>query len=456
MEIVKEQVDSLNAVLTLKVKQQDYKDKVKDILKTYKKKVHIPGFRAGMVPMGMLNKMYGESVRADEINKLLNDALHKYISENKIEILGNPIPKESEKEVSFKNDIDFDFDFELGISPEFSVDISSKQKFTKYIVSVDQKLKDKNLDDLKKRFGDLKVSDTVGEKDMVSIKIIPLGKEEQSAKTTSIFTEYVESKKELNKILGKKVGDTLELNLKKMAKNDQDFASMVGVLKEKVSSVEQVYTTEILEIKTIIPAEENQAFYDKIFGPGKINSKQEFNEKTNQELENLMHSFSNRKLKKDVMDFYLKKLKLPLPDDFLKKWLQKTNTNLSASQISEDYDKFSKDMRWMLVENKIVKENNLEITPEELKNKASDQVSNYFANYGLPVPEKEQLEAYVQQILSNQEEQNKLRGELIDKKLLNLFNEKLTLKEKNVSYSEFEDILQEKTSRFNIFKKFKF
>ncbi len=456
MEITKHEQGDLGAVLKLKIVEQDYKQQVLDVLKSYKKRANIPGFRSGKVPIGMLNKMYGASVKADEINKLINNSLYKYIEEKELDILGNPLPQNQDQTEDFLNEKDFEFSYELGLSPKFEVNLSSAGKFTNYQIKVDDQLMKKNIEDLTKRYGKMEPSDQVGEKDMVVVRLKELGTETPIDKQTTIYTEFVENKKEKAKLIGLKKDDTVHVNVKNLAKNDVDLAAMLGVSKEQLSTISNEFELQVIAVQRVIPAEENQELYDKIFGPGKVNGKQEFDDKSKLELEKVLLGFSDKKLKKDVMDALIKKLKLSLPDAFLKKWLLATNKEMTEQKVEQDYEKFASDMRWMLVENQIVKENGIELQSSELQEHAQGLIKTQFEQYGIPVPEEAQLNTYVQNMLSNKEEAHRLRSELIEQKVIKLFREQLTLKDKEVTYTEFEDILQEKTSRFNIFKKFKF
>ena len=458
MDIVRENVNALNAVLKLKVNENDYRDKVDQVLKNYKKKMNIPGFRPGMVPMGMVKKMYGVSVKADEINKILNEAIHNYIESNDIEILGNPLPSEDDNHADFAATKDFEFNYDLGLAPTFDINLSDKHKFTKYVIKVDKELINKNKEDLFRRYGSLKPVEKVGEKDMVTVQLKELGKEEGEGfeKKTSIYTEFIEDKKEKEKILGLKHQEKAVIDPRKLAKEEQDVLNMLGITADQLKELSKEFELEVISSHEIVPAEENQEFYDRIFGPGKVTSKEEFEKKTTSELEQLVKGFSDRKLKKDVIEFFIKKLKLTLPDDFLKRWLDVTNKELTKEQIEEEYEKFSRDMKWMLVENKIVKENDIQTTMEELTNYGKELLVKQFAQYGIPAPEDDKLNDYAKNMLANQEEARKLNGELMERKIVNLLNEKLTLKEKEVTYSEFEKLLTEKPSKFNLFNKLKF
>ncbi len=456
MNIVKEELDNLNALLKLTVEEKDYIEKVDTVLKDYRKKMNMPGFRPGMVPMGVVKKMYGVAVKADEINKILNDTVYKYIEENKIDILGNPLPKDDKlgKE-DFEHKKDFEFSYELGLSPQFTIGISDKHKFTHYTIKIDDALIEKNIKDLRRRYGMVKPSEVVSEQDMLVVNITEKNKENGIQKKTTIYMEFIEDNKEKSKLLGLKAGDKVVVNPKKLSKDESDVAIMLGVNIDQLKSVKDEADLEIISVHNMELAEENQELFDKIFGPGKVNSKEEFIQKMKEELVEVMTDFSNKKLKKDVVEYFIDKLKIQLPDGFLKKWLktvQEDKENQQKNMTEEEYEKFSKDMKWMLVENKIVKENELNVSYEELSAHVEELLKKQFEFYGIPMVEGETLKKYVNNVLSNEQELRKISGELIDKKLYSLFKEKLSLKEKEMSYDEFIKVLNEKP-KVNLFSK---
>lgn len=453
MNIVKEDINALNAVLKLNIQETDYRDKVDNILKDYRKKVNMPGFRKGMVPMSVVHKMYGVSVKADEINKIIQDNLYKYLQEEKIEYLGNPIPKEEEKEkIKFETQKDFTFSYELGLSPKFSVNLSDKLKLNKYVIRIDDTLIQKNISDLKKRYGNVASAETIEENDMLVGVLRELKSDLPIEKQTSIYLENVEDRTERSKFIGKKIGDKIITDPKKLAKDENDVSAMLGIKVEDLKKISKEFELEIKSIHRVDPAEENQDFYDRIFGAGKINGKDEFIRKTTEELKEVMLDFSNKKLKKDLFELLIDKLKLDLPDDFLKRWLKLSNQELDDQKITEDYDKFSKDMRWMLIENKIVKENDLSLPYEEIASHVKDLLKKQYEYYGMPSPEDAMLDQYVQNILSNEKESRKIASDLMDKKIKHLIEQKISIKEKEVSYDEFLKVLNEKP-KVNLFSK---
>ncbi len=454
MNIVKEEISPLNAILKLTIEESDYQGKVDNILKDYRKKMNMPGFRPGMVPMSIVKKMYGVAVKADEVNKMINDSISKFLDENKIEYLGNPIPKEEDKEkINFESQKDFTFNYDLGLAPQFEINISDKQKFTKYVIKMDEELIQKNIKDLCRRYGKLNPSEVSTEESMLAGTFTELDKAEGGLKlNSSLYLESIEDEKEKAKLVGLKKGDKVIVDPKKLGKDDHEVALMLGIQVDGLKKLSKNFEFEVISVYKLDPAAEDQKLYDSIFGPGVVTSSEEFRKKTSEELEELLKGFSNKKLKKDVVEHFIEKLKLSLPDDFLRKWLKVANKDVEESKIEEDYEKFAKDMRWMLVENKISKENNLQLTYEELSSHVKELLKKQFAQYGMELPEDDKTKEYINNILSNQEETRKISSEMMERKINDLFHSKLSLKEKEVSYDEFLKSLNEKP-KFNLFNK---
>lgn len=453
MNIIKEDLNGLNAVLKLKIEESDYHQKVDTILKDYRKKMNMPGFRPGMVPMSVVHKMYGVAVKAEEINKILNDHIYKYLEDQKIEFLGNPIPADDKLgKADFETQKEFIFSYELGLSPKFSINLSDKYKLNKYVIRIDDALVQKNIKDLRRRHGKVSEATVSEENDMLVGIFTELKKENPLQRQSSIYLEFVEDEAEKKKVIGLKVGDKVTVDPRKLVKEDHDLAVMLGVKEEDLKKYASNFELEIKSIHRVELAEENQDFYDRIFGPGKVNGHDEFIQKTTEELIDIMADFSNKKLKKDVFDYLMDKLKLELPDAFLKKWLKMSNQALNDEKISEDYEKFSKDMKWMLIENKLVKENNMELRHEEMLDYVKELLKKQYQYYSVPVPEDTVLTEHVNSVLSNEKEAQKLSSELMEKKMYKLFNEKISLKEKELSYDEFLKVLKEKP-KVNLFSK---
>ena len=293
MDIVRENVDDLNAVLTVKVQPEDYKEQYDSTLKNYRKQANIPGFRPGKIPMGVIKKRFGKSVLAEEMNKVINDGIHNYISENKIDILGNPLPKEDiEVKGDWDNPSDFEFQYDLGLAPDFDVKLSGKNKYTYYKVKVDDKLIEKQATDLARRYGKLVETDKSTENCMLFGQFVELNDDESIKEggvmnSSTISVEFLEDKKAQKKLIGKKVGDEVILDPRSVSRGDEDLASMLNITKEEVADISSKFKYTISEIKEMQPAELNQELFDKLFGEGEVNSEEEFRNRIKTDLENM-------------------------------------------------------------------------------------------------------------------------------------------------------------------------
>ena len=458
MQISKEKVDELNAVLKLKVEPTDYQEKVENILKDYRKKANMPGFRPGMVPMGLIKKMYKKPIMAQEINKILVDSIYKYIEDEKLEILGNPLPKEEDQNnIDFDTQTDFEFRYELGLSPQFDVKVTEKEKFTKYTITVDEELLNKNITELAKRYGKVSETEISTESDMLQGEFLELDKEDGIKHTSTIAIEFVEDEKVKKSLVGLKVGDVVKVNPEKVSKGDADMAAMLGVTKDDLKTIGKNFQFTVAKIMQVKPAEINQDLFDKLFGQDQVKSVEEFRAKVADELKKALEIDSERKLKKDIIDTLQDKLKLSLPDDFLKRWLIATNEDkFSAEQVEKEYDDYSSTVKWQLIEGKIIKENDIKVTNEEVVEHTKGLLKKQFAMYGQEDIEEELVTNYANNVLKNKDEVRRIYDNLYDEKVMNLFKNKFTIKNKEVSFDEFVKLATGKVSKFNLFNKFKF
>jgi len=463
MNVSKEQTGPLNATVKLKVSPNDYKEKVDKVLKDYKRKMKMPGFRPGMVPFGMVKKMYGKAVMADEINKLLADSLYKYIEENSIQILGNPLPKDDDKQsIDFDHQKEFEFEYDLGLAPQFDAKISAKDKFTKYEIQADDKLIDKNINELAKRYGKVSEAETSSENNLLQGEFVEQGKEDGTKHASTIALEYIEDEKTKKSLVGRKIGDKIILNPRKVSKSDADMAAMLKIEKDAVETVGKNFEFTVSKVFKMEPAPVNQELFDKIFGEGKIKSEAEFRQKMTEELKKELDKEAEWKLKKDIIDSLIEKLKLSLPDEFLKRWLKAASSKeenkepLNDGQIEKEYENYSKGLKWQLIMNKIMKENNINVASDELLNHTKSLLQKQFATYGMPLEDNEKLNEYAQRLLGNKEESQRIHDELVDQKVSSFFKSTFTIKNKAVAYDEFVKLATEKPKKFNLFKKLKF
>ena len=455
MYITKENIDDLNALLKIKVEAKDYQEKVDETLKDYRKKANIPGFRKGKVPMGVVKKQYGKSVLADELNKMVSQKLFDYIEAEKLDILGNPLPKEDE---DFKGDFDnpesFEFIYEIGLSPEVDVNISGKNKYEYTKVKVDKKLIDKQVGDLTKRYGKLVSGEKVGEKDMILGQFVELNddgeiKEQGIMHSATISMEFVEKDSVKKELLGKKVGDEIIVNPFDVSRGGKDTASMLGIEEKDLENISEKFRLKITEVKIMEPAELNQELFDKLFGEGNVKSEAEMRERINNDLEKMFEKDSEQILARRITNDLLDKSKIDLPDNFLKRWIlasQKEDSDLTKEKLEEDYDEYARGLKWQLIKSKIFKDNDIKVEQEEVLNHTKRLLVEQYAQYGMPAPEEEMLNASAQQVLSNKEEAQRIFDMLGEEKLVSFFKDTVKLNEKEVDYDKFVEIAQDVNS----------
>ena len=434
MNISKEQLDDLNAVITVDISKEDYSDKVDKILKDYRKNANIPGFRKGHVPMGLVKKQYGKAVLVDEVNKLLQDALNKYLTEEKLDVLGNPLPKEQD---DFNWDADnYSFEFELGLAPKFDVNLKGKKAITHYKIVATDEMIDNQIKTIQKQYGKLISKDEVEADDLVRGKFV--NQEEEIENETTVSLDKIKGKKNLEKFLGSKVGDTLELKTKGLFNDDHDLMSALKVEHDKAHDLNVEVSFTITEINKQELADMDQELFDKLYGPGNIKSVTELKEKIKEDAEKQFEQQADQQLLNDITEHLLETSKFELPADFLQKWIRATGEQpLTEDEAKDEYEKSEKGLRYQLIEGKIISENNLQVTFEELKEFTKDLIRRQMAQFGQMSPEDKELEDIAARILSNQEEVKRISEQLMSKKLLDFYKENANLKEKEVSFDEF-------------------
>lgn len=434
MNITKEQIDDLNAVVKVAISKEDYQDKVEKILKDYRKQANIPGFRKGQVPMGLIKKQYGKAVLVDEVNKLLQDNLNKYLTEEKLDVLGNPLPKQQD-DFDWEKD-NLDFEFELGLAPSFDVNLKTKKAVTQYKIVADKKMIEEQVERIQKQYGKLISKTEVGKKDEITGFFA--NEEEEIDHKTTIEMDKIKSKKAVDALVGKKVGDTVTLNTKGLFKEDYLLPAALGIEKEKADGLKIDVSFTIEEINEREPAALDQELFDKLFGEGNVSSEKELKDKIKEDSEKQFEQQADQKLLNDITEKLIDETKFELPSEFLKKWIQISGENpLTEDEAKEEFEKSEKGLRYQLIEGKIIQENELQVQFDELKEFAKGFIKSQMAQYGHMDPKEEELESVATRVMSNQDEVKRLSEQLMSQKLLDLYKEKANLKVKEVSYDDF-------------------
>ncbi|MEJ2163750.1 MAG: trigger factor [Robiginitalea sp.] len=434
MNITKEQIDDLNAVLKVEITQEDYKDKVDQILKDYRKNANIPGFRKGQVPMGLIKKQYGRAVLVDEVNKLIQNNLNNYLVEEKLDVLGNPLPKQQD---NFNWEADqLAFEFELGLAPDFEVVLKGKKAIPHYKIVADKKMIDDQMNRIQKQYGKLVTKNEVGKEDEVTGTF--LNEESEINQKTTLELSKIKSKKALNALIGSKAGDSVTLKTKGLFKEDYLLPSSLGLPREKAEGLNIDVNFTIEEINERQPAELNKELFDRLFGPGQVQSEEEMRDKIKIDSESQFQQQSDQKLLNDITENLIENTKFDLPTEFLKKWMQTTGEKLlSEEEANDEFERTEKGLRYQLIEGKLIKEHGLDLQFDELKEFAKGFIKSQMAQYGQSNPKDEDLEAIAARVMSNQDEVKRLSEQLMSQKLLDLYKEKANLKTKEVTYEAF-------------------
>ncbi len=444
MNITQENVDELNAVLKVKLVAEDYLPKVEQALKDHQKKASMPGFRPGKVPKGMIKKMYGKSVLIDAINNLLNDSLTNYLQENKVEVLGNPLPKDDdENKIDWDNQKEFEFSYDMGLAPKFEVNVSSSDKFEYNTVKIDDELVNKYVSDMAKRYGKVENKDTAEEGDLLNGDFVELDdageiKSDGIFKTASIFLERVSNEETKKALLGLKKEEKVTIAAQDLSDNAVDLAAMLGIEKEAAEKLTANIQFTVKNITHLVETEINQELFDKLYGEGIVKSEEEFRNKVKEELSTMFVNDSEQKLYNNIVEHLLKTINPELPTEFLKRWILTSNEKpVTPEQVEEEFEGYSKGLKWQLIENKIIKDNNIEVSNDEVIDHTKKLILDQFGKMNpTPMSDKE-LDDTVQRVLSNQEETKKLYEKLYGEKVMTFFKSKFTIENKELPYDDF-------------------
>lgn len=434
MNITKTNIDALNAVVTVEVAKNDYADQVEKVLQNYRKNANIPGFRKGQVPMSLVQKQYGKAVLAEEVNKLIQEGLNKFLVEEKLDILGNPLPKFSE-DLDFNAD-DFKFEFEIGLAPEFEVKLEGTNDLAYYKIVADDKLLDEQVARIQKQFGKMIAKAEVAEGD--DIRGAFSNEEKGISKPAQITLDIFENKEVVSSFIGKKAGDVVAVPTKGLFSDDHKLMDYMGVGHDDVHGLDITVDFTIEEVTTTEPAELNQELFDKLFGAGNVSSVEELKAKIKEDAEKTFAQQADQKFYNDVTEYLIKSHQVELPAEFLKRWIQTVGeTPLTPEQAEAEYAKSENGLRYQLIESKIITSNNLQVTFDDLKAYAGDIIRKQMAQFGQLDPSQEDVDNIVSRVMTNQEEVRRLSEQVMSERLLNVFKEKLSATTKEVTYDEF-------------------
>ncbi len=434
MKISRNDIDNLNTKIIIDIEQKDFEGKVKNVLSDYRKKANIPGFRRGHVPIGMIKKKYETAVITDEVNKLLQQNLEKYLKDENLNILGNPLPI-MQDELDWKA-ATLSFTFELGLSPSFDVKFTEKNKLIHYQITASDSMIDDQVKHYRKQYGKLVAKKNA--KDNFEITAVIKNEVAEIDTTHTFDLSQIKGKTQLTAFKKATVGDVLELRYKNLFKDEATAIRILNVSEDKLNQIGSEIFFDIKEINERVLAEMNQEFFDKIYGPNVVKSVKDMRAKVSEGLEKQFEQKSDQKLLNDVTEYLVEKTKFDLPVEFLKKWMQNSGEQpLTPEAAEEEYERSEKGIRYQLIEGKIIAEHDLQIKIEELKEFAKQMILKQMTQYGQAGLPDEQMDGIVDRMMSSDEEARKLSEQLMSKKLLEFYKVNLSFKKKKLSFDAF-------------------
>ena len=433
MKISINKLNTVSGIISVQIEKKDYEGKVIEVLKNYSKTAKIPGFRKGFVPMGLIKKQYGNAVKVDEINKLLDSSLKKYINENKLDILGGPIPK-TDNEIDWDSEL-INFDFEIGYSPEFKINFKPKKPIIKYEVKADKKMIDNQLKNIQSRYGKL-VSKIKIDK---TSEITALFKSEDDIiNNSSMFKIETLKPSFAKKLIGLKVGDVVSQNASKIFREEHDLSRNIKIELSKAKEYKNNLVITIEEINERKLADLNQELFDKVFVKNSVKSIAEMKRKLGDDFVKQFQTQVDQKLMNDTIEYLIDSTKVNLPSDFLIKWMKlNSEKKISIDEAKIEYEKSEKGMKYQLIESKIIIDNNLQVNFEDLKAFTTDLIKNQMKQYGQVIPEDKELDGIIARVMSNKDEIKRLTEQLTSKRMLDFFKENFNYKIKKVTYDEY-------------------
>ena len=444
--------DAVSGILKVDIEKSDYTEQLNKNLSKLRQKVNMPGFRKGMVPIGIVNKLYGKQAMAEEVNKLVSEKLFSYIRENDIKILGEPIPSEKEqKDINFDTDEDFEFCFDIALAPEIGVKLTKKDKLDFYQIKVDDELIDKQVDSYCKNYGSYDKVDKVEEDDMVKGTVVEL--ENGEPKPAGIFIEdavlmpsYMKGKTEQKKFVGAMIEKKIVFNPNKAYKGaEAEIASFLKIGKDEVKDMKSDFSFEIKEITRHKSAELNQELFDRVFGSDAVKDEAGFRDKIKESLAEQFAPEGEYKFIGDMRELLISKAgDVSFADDILKRWLLISNEKTTKEAVDNDYPKVVEDLKYHLMKEKLVKDNDIKVENEDVEALAKRMAKAQFAQYGMLSVPDDALNSYVEDMMKKQETVNHFVSRVIDDKLSAFMKDKITINEKEVTFEEFGNILDEK------------
>ena len=437
MEIKENRTDNLNIELTLSIVKDDYSDKKKKRLNEYRRKAEINGFRKGMVPMSLVERIYGQSALVDSVNDVISESLNRYIEENGLHVMGEPLPAEDQPSVEWVDGNDFSFVFDIALTPEVSFELSKQDEILYYNINVTEAAKKEMKENLLKQYGSLEDGDAAKADDFI---IADFEQGDTKVEGTYVALRNVDEKVRPS-FIGLKPGDSLDVDVNAAFTNETDRASMLKVKKEELAGLQPVFRMTVKTVKTFKPAELNQDTFDRIFGEGVVTDAEEFDRKIAERLSAEYAQESEFRFSKDAREYLVRKADVALPEKFLKRWISVTNEGkFTPEDIEREFPAFLEDFRWQMVRGYLAGKYGVKVEEDDMFSAAKSFAAYQFAMYGLSNVPDQQLESYARSVLAQDKERGRIYEQVEEQKVLNAVRADVTLKNKKISVEKFREL----------------
>ncbi|WKN43364.1 trigger factor [Tunicatimonas pelagia] len=443
MDITLDKKENNEATLNIRLFPGDYEPKIEQKVKQYRKQVNLKGFRPGKVPAGVIKRMYGKAIKVEEINELLSQSVPRYIQENDLKVVGEPLPDLSDAEnIDWDNQSEFSFSYDLGLVNDFSYDLSDQVSITKHTIELTDKTVDESIDNLRKRFS---TNETVEESQAEDTLIGAIQVDEETSHETEININLVPEEKR-EQFTGLKANDSVTFDIRSVFPEDTDVAFLLGKEHGEVADITGDFTFTVSEITRPAPAEINQEFFDQIFGKDAVSTEEEFRNKVKENIKENYDRESDALLSRSIRNHYINQTDIQLPADFLKRWiLSRQDEEVNEEQINEQFDDYLQDLRWSLISEKIAKDEEIQANHEDVKKKARELVLSQFGMYGSEFGEDERFDPIVDNYLKGENGNNYMQvfSQVQAEKVFDYIKEKVTVEEKEVSIDDFNQVAEE-------------
>ena len=443
MKVAQRKLEDMMATIAITIEKPDYEAQVKKGLNEARRKAEIKGFRQGMAPMSLIQKLYGKSILLEEVNKCMANSLNKYIEDNKLTILGEPLPNETaQKQLNLEEDSDFEFVFDLGLAPEFSIPDMTHIQIPFYPITVTDEDKNKYKENILRQFGKLEDCSEIGADDFLQVD---LKQGETLISDTYISLKTIDNQTGKDPFIGKKVGDEFEVDVKKTFPNETDLAGLLKMKKEELDVVEPVFTVIVKEIKHFHPAAVNQELFDRLFGKDVVKNEDEFMTKLEERMRSEYAQETDYRFTTDARQVLLNEININLPDSFLKRWLFESNEGkVSMEMIEKDYSKFADDLRWQMIHQLIIKEQKLEVAQNDIMENARKMARYQYTMYGLNEVPDEYIDQLANSLLSKEKESRLIHEKAQENKAISYIKENVTINSKEITLEKLQKLYEEK------------